>query len=82
METAFLPALVNLGGGFVMAAALWILHREAIKSFKEELHQERQLFDKNITLERQMCHEDHTQMMGVLLKVQEDVEDLKEGRDK
>lgn len=42
-----ISSLVNLGGGFVLAAAILMLHREAIKAFREEMSMERQRSDAN-----------------------------------
>ena len=43
-----LSGLVNLGGGFVLAAVILLLHREALKSFREELCKEREVFRQAI----------------------------------
>lgn len=45
----FTAALVNLGGGFALAAAVLMLHREALKAFREEMATERARNDANLT---------------------------------
>ncbi len=41
MESSLFAALVNLGGGFLMAAVILLLHRDALKVFQSELREER-----------------------------------------
>lgn len=42
-------ALVNLGGGFTLAAVILLLHRDALKAFREEMATERARNDTNLT---------------------------------
>lgn len=42
---ALLTALANVGGLGIFAAALLVLHREAIAAFREELRAERESFN-------------------------------------
>jgi uncharacterized protein YdcH (DUF465 family) len=41
-------ALANLGGGFTLAGVILLLHREALKAFREEMATERQRNDANL----------------------------------
>lgn len=41
-------ALVNLGGGFTLAGVILLLHREALKAFREEMVSERKRNDDNL----------------------------------
>ena len=51
--------LLNAGGLGIASAILYVLHRDAIKAFREELSKERQSNTENLTAERRQCHEDH-----------------------
>ena len=44
-----LVSLVNLGGGFTLAAVILLLHREALKAFRDEMATERARNDLNLT---------------------------------
>ena len=44
-----ISALVNLGGGFALAGVILLLHREALKAFREEMATERARNDANLT---------------------------------
>lgn len=54
MEAAY-EVLLNLGGGFAMAVVILILHRESIRSFKDEMQEERETFRQALD----KCHETH-----------------------
>jgi hypothetical protein len=40
--------LTNLGGGFVLAAVVLLLHRDSLKAFREELATERKMNNDNV----------------------------------
>ena len=61
-------ALANIGGVGILAAALLLLHREALKQFREEMQIERAAHDAHITAERDQCHEDHEKLMAAVNK--------------
>lgn len=45
-----LTTLANLGGGFALAAVILLLHRESLRTFREELGKERQVFREALVL--------------------------------
>ncbi len=50
---AILAGLANIGGMGLFAAALFLLHREALHTFREELKEERRMWTEAIQMERQ-----------------------------
>lgn len=44
-----IAALLNLGGGFTLAGVILLLHREALKAFREEMATERARHDQHLT---------------------------------
>lgn len=44
----FLVSLANLGGGFTLAAAILWLHRESLRTFRQELAEERKVFARAV----------------------------------
>lgn len=49
--------LINAGGMGLFAAALFLLHRESLKAFRDELKESRTSFNVNLAAERQQCSE-------------------------
>ncbi len=49
---AILTGLANLGGMGLFAAALFLLHRDALKAFREELKEERKMWSEALERDR------------------------------
>lgn len=51
--------MVNLGGVGLFAVAMFHLHREFIKTHREDLAASQKQYREDIAAERKQCHDDH-----------------------
>ena len=72
MDVSLVTSLLNLGGVGVLAAALLLLHREALKAFRQELSEERLANRQELAIERQVSNERHENIMATLQDHRED----------
>lgn len=75
---AILPMIGNMGGMGVLAWCMFILHRDAIKAFREELAEERKVWmqqlDSERTDRRSFSAGQHVELIGHLTRMQTDVQ--------
>ncbi len=65
--------LTNLGGGFVLAAVVLMLHRDSLKAFREELASERATHTQEIKSFLEMKLRHHEEVMGRLSTIEAQV---------
>jgi len=63
MDPSLITTLVQLGGGFVLAAIILVLHREALKSFREELTEERRACSESQHMDRKVFEARWSQLL-------------------
>ena len=68
---AILTGLINAGGLGLLAAALFLLHRESIKAFRDELHEERAMCREAAELSRQERQLHHTEVIVRLARIED-----------
>jgi hypothetical protein len=84
-----LHSLANLGGMGCLAAALLILHRDALKAFREELERDRQLCTDRLEQDRSERVTNHLQdrtervqfhqaVMAHLELIEQEIQEVKE----
>jgi|SRR6516225_3852156 len=71
MDSSILVPLANLGGGFLVAGLLLLLHRDALKAFREELKEEREANARLVASERALFEERHQKMVSMAVKFHE-----------
>lgn len=90
---AFLPAVGNLGGMAVLAWCMFILHRDAIKAFREELTSERVMWSAQLESERverrgsvqeikRECQEQHDEVIEQLSRIEVDLRSVRSALEK
>jgi len=77
-----LVALTNVGGMGLLAAALLVLHRDALKSFREELQAERKIWSEVREKDRneyvRMLEENRNERQAQFAEIQENLEVIRE----
>jgi hypothetical protein len=82
MDSSILVTLANLGGGFTIAAVLLWLHKDALKSFREELKEEREANAKSIKEERELFEQRHQKLISMAVSFHDkEMEVIREVRD-
>jgi len=85
---AILTGLANLGGMGLFAAALFFLHRDALKAFREELKEERKMWSETLerdraerfasmTILRQERQSYHSELIERLDRIEQEVREVK-----
>ncbi len=83
-----ITGLSNLGGMGLFAAALFLLHRDALKAFREELKEERRMWTEalvqdraerntTITFMRQERLTHHYEVIERLQRIEQEVKEVK-----
>jgi hypothetical protein len=58
-----IQAAGQMGGMGLLAAALFALHREALKAHREDVAAERKAFREELAAERKQNHDDHGKIL-------------------
>lgn len=62
--TAFITALMNMGGLGIIAAILLYLHINTLKTTETRLQKIMEDFKEELAEERRICHEDHERILS------------------
>jgi hypothetical protein len=66
MEPLLQEILTHGGGPAILAGILYLLHRDALKAFRDELKTEREVDAQERAKDRAQCHDDHAVMVAAL----------------